>query len=60
MLLPIMLLPSGVKTPEFRGLFGTAEAVPSRIPFVRWLLVSALLVFGDFANIRRAAPHEIA
>jgi len=30
---------SGVKTPAFRELFGTAEAVPSRELFMRWLVV---------------------
>jgi len=29
------LRPSGVKTPEFAVLFGTAEAVPSREPIMR-------------------------
>jgi len=29
---------SGTKTPEFAHLFGTAEAVPSQEPFMRWLL----------------------
>jgi len=31
---------SGVKTPESADLFGTAEAVPSQEPFMRWLLVA--------------------
>jgi hypothetical protein len=39
MLRATSLRSSGVKTPEFAGLFGTAEAVPSREPFVKWLLV---------------------
>ena len=30
---------SGVKTPAFRELFGTAEAVPSRELFMRWFVV---------------------
>lgn len=30
---------SGVKTLEFAGLFGTAEAVPSLEQFLGWLLV---------------------
>src|SRR5208282_1452998 len=34
---------SGVKTPEFPDHFGTAEAVPSRVLFVRSLLVEAHL-----------------
>src|SRR5208337_1903509 len=31
-------LTSGVKTPEVQRLFGTAEAVPSQEPFMRWRL----------------------
>src|SRR5579864_1249182 len=35
------LLTSGVKTPELWRLSGTAEAVPLRRRFVRWLLVAS-------------------
>jgi len=39
MILVASLRTSGVKTPEFPKLFGTAEAVPSREPSMKWLLV---------------------
>jgi hypothetical protein len=40
MLQATSLRSSGVETPEFAGLFGTAEAVPSREPFMRRLLLT--------------------
>src|SRR5208283_5327538 len=41
MLLQALLRVSGVETPEWCELFGTAEAVPSRRPFTRCLLFVA-------------------
>src|SRR6266852_247400 len=51
---------SGVATPEFGALFGTAEAVPSRDSLMRWLLIEGegnkqeLLVALDLQSDRRS------
>ncbi len=41
---------SGVKTPAFPELFGTAEAVPSRDLFVRW--ISSVDILATTVRIR--------
>jgi hypothetical protein len=49
--------PSGVKTLEFAKLFGTAEAVPSRQPFMRYL-VEDVVFTGVFPKAVDELPGQ--